>query len=257
MWFLTVPDGQPYLKLIPECHALHAVPSIQHSYDTQLLGNLTLHQIGAGGGEGKSASSIHPDSPFEVSRRSKVSKAMHKRGSCRDQAISKPSVLHLPPLRTPPAIETLRSLPPALPSTILRPLPTIAFAGMSHLPISPSTRPCAFQDQQSQGLTGNAMSIDYPESQDPGDLHSRISLSPAHKDSIERSPSANLCTEFNNQWPTRLQKPILRYEGQQEISRRGVPALQEIGHSRGFNSIPESYGQSFYGFRFTSIPFQC
>lgn len=253
MWFLIVPDGRPYLELIPECHPLHADPSIQNSYDTQLLGNLSLHQIGAGGGEGKSSSSIHLDSPFEVSRRSKVSKSMHNLGPCRDQAISKPSVLHLPPLRTPPANETLRSLPPALPSTILRPLPTIAFAGMSHPPISPSTSPCPFQDQQSQGLTGNAMSIDYPG---PEDLHSRLSLSPAHKDSIDWALSDNIFTEFSSQWSARLQKPIMRYGGQQEISGPEFPALQETGHSGGFNSTPESSGQSFYGFRFTSMRFR-
>jgi hypothetical protein len=257
MWFPTVPDGQAYLKLISECHAQHADPSIQHSYSTQSPDILSLHQVDyGGGGEGKSRSSLHPDSPFEVSRRSKLSKDMPGPGSRRDKSMSNPSVSHLRPLCVPPAFETLRPLPPALPSTILSPLPTPAIAGTPHLPISLSTNPSSFQDHQSQGLTGDALSIDYPESQDPGDLHSQLSLSPGHKNSIEWAPSANSCTKCKSRWSTRLQNPIIRYGGQQEIPEHGVSALQETGHLRGSNVTPGSSGQSFDGFRLTPMRFQ-
>src|SRR5258706_14617415 len=169
MWFPTVSDDQEHLKLNPDCHARHADPSTQHSYDTQSLDNLSLHQIGSGGGEGKSSLSIHPESPFEVRRRSKVSEHMQKLGPRRDQAMSKPSVSPLPPNRAPPAPETLRPPPPAPPSPLLRPLPTMDFASTPHLPISLNARPCSFQDQQSQGITDDTMRIDYPESKCPGD----------------------------------------------------------------------------------------
>jgi len=256
MWFPIAPDGQAYPNLIPECHARHADPSIQHSYDTQSLANLSLHQIDAGRGAGKCSSSIHPEPPFEESRRSKASKDMHKPGFSRDQAMSELPVPHLRPLRGPPAPETLKPLPPALPSTILRPPPTPAFAGMLHLPIYPSTSPSSFQGQPSQGLTGDAMSIDHPESQDPGDRHSQLSLSPAHKNSLERALSLNLSTEFKNLLPTRLHKPIIRDGRQQAVPGHGISALQETGHFRGFDRTPESPGQSFCGFHFTSMSFQ-
>ena len=154
--------------------------------------------------------------------------------------MSKPSISHLP-LRAPPALETLRPLPPALPSTILRPLPTIAFASTPRLPISLSTSPCSLQDQQSQGITSGAMSIDNPEG-----LHSQLPLSLAHTTSIEWGPSAKLCRS------THLHKPIMRYARQRAILEHGVPALQATGHSRTFNRTPESSGQSFYVFNFIS-----
>jgi hypothetical protein len=178
---------------------------------------------------------------------------MHNLDSCQDRAMFDLSVSPLRPFRAPPAIETLRPLPPALPSTILRPLPTLAFASMPCLPIPLSTGPCSLRDQQSQGLTDNAMGIDCPESQGPESLHSQLPLSAAHKNSIAWGLSANLSTGFTRQCPTHLHKPIMRYQRQQAVPEHGVPAFQEKGDSRGFNRTPESSGQFFY----ISTLFQC
>ena len=210
----------------------------------------------AGGEEGKSSSSIHPESPFEVSRRSKVSNDVHKLGQSRDQAMSKPSVSHLPPVRPPLKLKILGLPPPSLPSPILRPLPTLAFASMPHLPIFLDAIPCSFQDQQLQGFTPDTMRIDHPESKGPGDPHSQPPLSPAHKNLIERGQSANLCAQSKSQWSTRPQAPMMRHGRQQVTPEHGIPALQESGHSRGFNSTPESPGESFYGSHFISTRFQ-
>ena len=212
--------------------------------------------MGAGGREGKSSSSIHPESPLEVNRRSKVSNDVHKLGPRRDQAMSKPSVSHLPPLRPPPTLETLRPSHPPLHSPLLRPPPALAFASTPHQPICLNASHCSFQDQQMQGLTSDTMRIGYPESKVPGDLHSQLPLSPAHKKVMERVPPANLCTQCESQWSTHPQAPIMRHRGQQVTPEHGVPALQENGRSRGFNSTPESPGKSFYGFHFISMQFQ-
>ena len=245
MWFPIVPDDQERLQLIPDCHAWRADPPIQHSYDTQSLDNVSLHQIGADGGESKSSLSVHPQSPFEVRRRSKVSRHMHKLVPRRDQAMSKPPVSHLPPHRAPPALEALGARPPAPPSPLLRPLPTMAFTSTPHLPLSLNARPYSFPDQQLQGLTGSTMRFDYPDfKKGPRDLHPQLPLSPAHKNSIERAPSANLCTQRKNQWSTLSQTPTMRHGIQQVTPQYGAPAVQETEHSRGFNRPPESSGQS-------------
>ena len=212
--------------------------------------------MGAGGGGGQSSPSIHPESPFEVSRHSKVSNDMHKLGPRRDQAMSKPSVSHLPTHHPPPALETLRPPPPSLPSPLLRPPPTLAFASMLHLPISLNTSPCSFQDQQLQGLTSDTTRIGYPESKGPGDLHSQLPLSPAHKNLVERGPPANLCTQCKSQRSMRPQAPIMRHGRQEVTPEPGIAALQETGHSRDFNITPESPSQSFYGSHYISMLFQ-
>jgi len=148
MWFPTIPgpDDQAHLKLAPHL-ARHADPSIQHSYDAQSLINLSLPQTSTSG-EGKNAPRIHPETPAEISLCSRVSKDIHTLESCQDQAMSRPSVSYLRPLRPPPSL-------PALPLTRLRPLLTQALANMPRPPIFANTSPRSLQDQ-SQSLIGNS-----------------------------------------------------------------------------------------------------
>jgi hypothetical protein len=215
----TTPDDQAHPKFVSDCPAQHADPlsfTMQHASDTQPLADHGLHQTGAAGEEGISTSRIHSETPPEVSQRSKSSKGIHNLEPCQDQAISKPPVPHL------------------------RPLPTLPFA--LRTPIFLSTSPRSLYDHQAAAdITATnfteSQGSEYPLSQLPqGLVHT--------KNSVEGGYSANLCTEFKNQWPARSSRSTMKYESQQANSEHRAYALQGTEHSFSVSRTLKSSGQS-------------